>query len=120
MREMEFTRDLTLSLLTERRALQPYGMQGGHPGAKGVNLLHIRGVNDVARTVSIGAKRTVSVYKGDRVEVLTPGGGGWGSPSQGGARGETTTQETQEEGVQPVVVKAGGSLGLYAQAQQSV
>lgn len=33
------------------------------------------------RTVSLGGKNTVNVKSGDRLTILTPGGGGHGSPS---------------------------------------
>eukprot|EP00124_Ichthyophonus_hoferi_P005134 Ihof_evm4s676 gene=Ihof_evmTU4s676 len=37
-REMEFRRPMTVSLLTERRSFQPYGMKGGTNGERGLNL----------------------------------------------------------------------------------
>jgi hypothetical protein len=60
---------LTLSILTERRALAPYGKHGGHPGARGVNLLHRRD----GRVVSLGAKCSIAVDSGEVFELLTPG-----------------------------------------------
>lgn len=38
-RVIEFTKPLTVSILSERRALAPYGLFGGHNGATGVNIL---------------------------------------------------------------------------------
>ena len=58
IREMEFTRPLTVSILSERRAFQPYGLCGGGPGARGVNLLTH---GDDQRIVSLGGKNTVQV-----------------------------------------------------------
>lgn len=37
------------------------------------------------RHVNIGGKATVFMGKGDRLLIETPGGGGWGTPSKGGA-----------------------------------
>lgn len=37
------------------------------------------------RHVNIGGKATVFMGKGDRLLLETPGGGGWGVPSGGGA-----------------------------------
>lgn len=43
------------------------------------NFLQFR--NGGCRTVSLGGKNTVNVKPGDRLTILTPGGGGHGSPS---------------------------------------
>merc|ERR1712003_583364 len=39
IRELEPLRPLTMSILSERRVLAPYGMNGGQPGKPGRNLL---------------------------------------------------------------------------------
>ena len=39
IREVCFRRPLTVSILSERRSFEPYGMSGGSPGARGMNLL---------------------------------------------------------------------------------
>jgi N-methylhydantoinase B/oxoprolinase/acetone carboxylase alpha subunit len=42
IREMMFRQPLTVSILSERRAFEPYGMQGGCNGARGqVNTLSL-------------------------------------------------------------------------------
>jgi N-methylhydantoinase B/oxoprolinase/acetone carboxylase alpha subunit len=68
----------TLSLITERRLSRPWGLQGGEPGARGENWLWPGG--DQSRRVPLGDKVTVELAPGDAVQVLTPGGGGWGKP----------------------------------------
>ncbi len=45
-------------------------------GARGRNELLLRD----GRTVFLGGKNVVRVKKGDRVRILTPGGGGYGAP----------------------------------------
>lgn len=75
VRQLEFTRKLTLSLLTERRAFQPYGLHGGQPGQRGLNLLKRGG-----RAVNIGSKASFEIQKGDILCIETPGGGGYGAP----------------------------------------
>ncbi len=45
VREIEFLAPLTVSLLTSRRTTQPYGSEGGAPGASGRNLLRRRGAD---------------------------------------------------------------------------
>ncbi len=73
-REIEFLSDATVSLMGERRRLAPWGLNGGAPGATGEDWL-IRG----GEAERLDAKCTFEVVAGDRLRVLTPGGGGWGS-----------------------------------------
>jgi N-methylhydantoinase B/oxoprolinase/acetone carboxylase alpha subunit len=68
----------TLSLITERRVSRPWGLAGGEPGAVGENWLWPEG-HESGR-VPLGDKVTVELAAGDAVQVLTPGGGGWGAP----------------------------------------
>jgi N-methylhydantoinase B/oxoprolinase/acetone carboxylase alpha subunit len=68
----------TLSLITERRVSRPWGLAGGEPGAAGENWLWPRG--EESRRVALGDKVTVELEAGDAVQVLSPGGGGWGTP----------------------------------------
>lgn len=75
-REIEFGTAATLSLMGERRRNRPWGLAGGEPGASGEDWL-IHGDGDKER---LAAKTTVEVAPGDRLVVLTPGGGGWGTP----------------------------------------
>ena len=75
-REIEFAADATLSLMGERRRNSPWGLAGGEPGAVGEDWL-IRGSGNRER---LAGKTTVEVSSGDRLVVLTPGGGGWGPP----------------------------------------
>ncbi len=73
-REIVFGSPATLSLMGERRRNPPWGLQGGGPGALGEDWLH-RADGNVER---LPGKVTVEVMPGDRLLVLTPGGGGWG------------------------------------------
>jgi N-methylhydantoinase B/oxoprolinase/acetone carboxylase alpha subunit len=66
----------TLSLITERRQSRPWGLQGGGPGAVGENWLWPGGIE--SRRVPLDDKVTLELDAGDAVQVLTPGGGGWG------------------------------------------
>ena len=72
-REIEFLAPATLSLMGERRRLAPWGLGGGEPGATGEDWLIRNGAAE-----RLEAKCTVEVEPGDRLRVLTPGGGGWG------------------------------------------
>lgn len=80
IREIEFRIPLQVSILSERRAIPPYGMAGGDSGAKGVNILK-KWDNEGYQLFSLGGKSTIDVNKGDRVVIMTPGGGGYGKKS---------------------------------------
>ncbi|MDX8395785.1 MAG: hydantoinase B/oxoprolinase family protein [Mariprofundaceae bacterium] len=73
IREWEVLEDCHLSLLTERRTTQPYGLQGGGMGAKGRNELFRDG-----QWQPLKGKCTVQMQAGDRLRIETPGGGGFG------------------------------------------
>ncbi len=75
VRTIEFLEPVTATLVSERRHTRPYGLMGGKPGAAGLNNL-IRG-NEIRE---LPGKVTLDLLPGDRLQVLTPGGGGWGSP----------------------------------------
>ncbi|GMF21743.1 unnamed protein product [Phytophthora lilii] len=75
VRQLEFLEGMTVSILSERRAFQPYGLEGGEPGARGINLLKRQG----GRTVNLGGKNTVDVLPGEVLTLYTPGGGGFGA-----------------------------------------
>ncbi|XP_042319482.1 5-oxoprolinase [Sceloporus undulatus] len=76
-RELQFREEMVLSVLSERRAFRPYGLQGGKKGAPGLNLL----IRQDGRTINLGGKTSVPVYPGDVFRLQTPGGGGFGPPS---------------------------------------
>lgn len=77
-RELVFLQPATLSLMGERRRNRPWGLAGGEPGAVGEDWLIKKGGHEQR----LGGKVTVDVEPGDRLKVLTPGGGGWGSPTR--------------------------------------
>ncbi|CAG8509076.1 15482_t:CDS:2 [Funneliformis mosseae] len=82
IRDIEFREPLQVSILSERRVHHPYGLQGGKNGSKGLNLWIRRNENDgEVRTINLGGRNTVKVNVGDRIVICTPGGGGWGIPT---------------------------------------
>uniref|UniRef100_A0A8B9VQB0 5-oxoprolinase, ATP-hydrolysing n=1 Tax=Anas zonorhyncha TaxID=75864 RepID=A0A8B9VQB0_9AVES len=109
-RELLFRQDMVLSVLSERRAIQPYGLQGGSPGALGLNLLLRRD----GPTINLGAKTSVPVQPGDVFCLQTPGGGGFGPPGDAGEA---------EDGAEPAAPRSfveRGSLFEYRRAQEAV
>jgi N-methylhydantoinase B len=75
-REIEFHTEATLSLMGERRRNAPWGLGGGKPGAVGEDWL----ITASGERMRLAGKTTLEVSSGDRLVVLTPGGGGWGAP----------------------------------------
>jgi len=77
IRELEALRPLVMSVLSERRTLQPYGLEGGEPAQSGRNLLARKdGV-----LVNAGAKFSTKIESGERLRIESPGGGGYGKVS---------------------------------------
>jgi N-methylhydantoinase B len=69
VRELEALREMTFSLIAERRRHAPRGAQGGGPGACGLDTLDGR---------RLPGKVTGSLLGGQRLRIETPGGGGFG------------------------------------------
>lgn len=103
VRDVEFRIPVQVSILSERRVYHPYGLEGGEDAQCGLNIW-VRKVpkpdkdSDAAngesevngvvngekedeqewRYINMGAKNTASMQPGERIIVMTPGGGGWG------------------------------------------
>ena len=75
VREIELLSDAQVTVLSERRKIPPYGLFGGKPGAVGKNIIFRKKLQEYK-----GGKFSVSLNKGDRLRIKTPGGGGHGSP----------------------------------------
>lgn len=69
---------MSLNVLSSRRDIAPYGIKGGWPGEVGVNRV-LRADGTVENYP--GVFRT-EVQPGDRLEIATPGGGGYGPPEE--------------------------------------
>ena len=105
-----------MSILSERRAFQPYGLRGGGGGARGENLLLKKEPADdsgqsTVRVVNLGGKNTVECLPGDRVRILTPGGGGYGVDTGDGSN--------QSQPSPASVSITGGSVNQYAMQQET-
>jgi len=74
-RDVRVLRAATVTLLTERRKIPPYGLAGGAPGACGKNVL----IRPDGASVDLPAKVSFKAEAGDVISMCTPGGGGWGS-----------------------------------------
>jgi len=105
VRELEVLRPLTVGILSERRARAPGGLAGGGAARPGLNLwlrappgcemlvsagggeeeaeeeeeLPRPGGGAGGAVVNLGGKATVVMGAGDRLRLITPGGGGYGA-----------------------------------------
>ncbi len=68
VRELEALRDMTFSLIAERRRHAPRGAAGGAPGETGRDLLDGE---------PLPGKATGTLRAGQRLRIETPGGGGF-------------------------------------------
>lgn len=71
VREYELLEPATLSVISERRASGPPGLDGGSAGAPGLNF-----VDGILRP----GRFEESLRVGARIRIETPGGGGYGAP----------------------------------------
>ncbi len=69
VREYELLAPAEATLITERRRHCPWGLAGGGAGAAGENRLNGE---------PLPGKAQCRLQPGDRLEIATPGGGGWG------------------------------------------
>ena len=72
VRTFEALAPLTVSILSDRREVPPFGLCGGAAGAPGCN--RIAGAD-------VPGRAQADVTAGDVFEIATPGGGGYGSPA---------------------------------------
>lgn len=114
IRDIEFTYSgLEVSCLMERRSLAPFGLAGGKSGARGRNVWIKRPEDGKeARSTYLGGKTTVKVQKGDRVVIMTPGGGGYGAQDGSGRNVDYGVKS-----VQPSIVT--GSVGMRSMIQET-
>jgi N-methylhydantoinase B len=78
LREITFEVPTDVTLLTERRQLPPYGLQGGESGKCGENRLYHEG-----KETLLPGKVHFQAMPRDRLTIASPGGGGWGKAAEG-------------------------------------
>ncbi|ROV88173.1 hypothetical protein VSDG_09278 [Cytospora chrysosperma] len=82
VREIEFRVPVQCSILSERRSRRPFGMEGGGDGQSGVNLIVRLDEQGREQVVNMGGKATTRLGKGERVVIISPGGGAWGAAGE--------------------------------------
>lgn len=100
-----------MSILSERRAFEPYGMAGGENGGRGLNLVEYK---EDHRVINLGGKNTIHVKPGDKLIIHTPGGGGYGPKDQ--QDNTITSNMSQKDQLR----MTSGSLNQYTLNQESV
>ncbi|RMY86625.1 hypothetical protein D0862_10874 [Hortaea werneckii] len=143
VRDIEFRIPVQVSILSERRVYHPYGLEGGGEAQCGLNLWvrnvpKLKGSDadksresssvdltkgdkasseeqqeQEVRYINMGGKNTASMQAGERIIVMTPGGGGWGPAGKESA-------SKQHERVDPKHGWRGGSIASrQAEAEAS-
>ena len=73
VRELELLSDAQVTLLADRRKIQPWALAGGSAGATGQTKI----IRDSTEE-ELPGKCTRELKAGTRIRVESPGGGGWG------------------------------------------
>jgi 5-oxoprolinase (ATP-hydrolysing) len=76
IRRIKFLTPMSVSILSQRRVAEPFGMHGGLPGKRGIN----KWIKKDGSEEILPGTITVNVESGDSIQIETPGGGGWGVP----------------------------------------
>ena len=76
IRSFQVLTECQVTLLSDRRKIPPYGLNGGESGQIGENLLIRNG-----EQIPLPGKGTVDLHPGDILSIRTPGGGGFGVKS---------------------------------------
>lgn len=79
IRHYRFLKPVEVSLLTQRRVLEPFGLEGGTAGAMGRNLR----VTGSGEQVAMSGAASFTAQAGEGLILKTPGGGGWGKRNLG-------------------------------------
>jgi 5-oxoprolinase (ATP-hydrolysing) len=78
-RRLRFLAPMQAAILANRRSTHPPGLAGGGAGQPGITRIHRRD----GSVETLGACAAFDVHPGDELEILTPGGGGWGQDASG-------------------------------------
>jgi 5-oxoprolinase (ATP-hydrolysing) len=74
VRTVEFHEPMTAAILSNHRRVAPFGLGGGEPGQVGEN----RVIRADGRVEELPGQAMVTMEPGDRIQIETPGGGGFG------------------------------------------
>jgi len=78
VRAVRFREEMTAAILANNRRIRPYGLAGGEPGAPGrTTVIRAHGSREI-----LGSTAKTAMRPGDVFVIETPGGGGFGPPSE--------------------------------------
>ncbi|MBD2019631.1 hydantoinase B/oxoprolinase family protein, partial [Leptolyngbya sp. FACHB-36] len=78
VRRLRFREPMIAAILSGHRRVAPFGLEGGHSGTVGRNWVE-RADGTIDR---LGSQAEVAMQAGDAFVIETPGGGGYGAPTQ--------------------------------------
>ena len=99
------TGEMLISQMTNKHKLTAWGLKGGLDGLPGATLYQAAGstqwqtIADAFGKVSPSKYSNVPMKPGDRVQVMAPGGGGYGDPSERAS--EAVSEDVREGYVSP-------------------
>jgi 5-oxoprolinase (ATP-hydrolysing) len=74
IRRICFLENMQAAILSSRRRIPPFGLQGGEHGRAGRNAV----IRKNGAIEEVGSTASLQLKKGDRIVIETPGGGGYG------------------------------------------
>lgn len=80
--------EIICSQMTDRHLFAPWGLEGGGEGGLGATLVMKNGgsqwqtMREAYGKTSTSRYSNIAIRKGDRVRLVTPGGGGYGDPAR--------------------------------------
>jgi 5-oxoprolinase (ATP-hydrolysing) len=75
IRRIKFCQSMSASILSQRRKIAPFGLNGGKAGDCGANYV----IQREGLRVDLGPTATIEIQAGDTFVIETPGGGGFGN-----------------------------------------
>jgi len=74
IRELKYLKPATVSIISERRKYEPYGINGGGPGKTGANFIRKRD----GTLIKLKHREVLKIEINESIIIETPGGGGYG------------------------------------------
>ncbi len=74
IRELKYLKPATVSIISERRKYEPYGINGGRPGKTGANFIRKKD----GTLIKLKHREVLKIESNESIIIETPGGGGYG------------------------------------------
>jgi 5-oxoprolinase (ATP-hydrolysing) len=78
IRKLEFRAEMSAAILSNHRSVAPFGLAGGLDAATGSNRIE----RHDGTIEQLGATAAAVLHEGDVIVIETPGGGGYGEPTE--------------------------------------